>query len=137
MMRWKWFFGGSAGLAVIAGLMLFVGATETDRFFSWTIEPPLTAAFLGAAYWAAAVVFVWAARQRHWSRWSTVGLPQLVVVVLLLIATLLSLDKFHHNLYGRFWVVVYVLIPVVLLYLVATELRSPRTEHAGGPTYPG
>jgi hypothetical protein len=53
----RWFFGVSAVLAAVAGFQLFVGATETDRFFSWTIDPPLTAAFLGAAYWAAMVLF--------------------------------------------------------------------------------
>jgi hypothetical protein len=34
---------------LLAGLQLFVFATETDRFFAWTIASPLTAAFLGAA----------------------------------------------------------------------------------------
>jgi len=44
----RWFFVVAAVLAFTAGILLFGLATETDRFFSWTIEPPLTAAFLGA-----------------------------------------------------------------------------------------
>jgi hypothetical protein len=52
----RWFFAIAAALAFIAGILLFVLAAGTDRFFSWTIEPPLTAAFLGAAYWAACVL---------------------------------------------------------------------------------
>ena len=42
-----------AGLAFIAGGLLFLGATRTDAWWSWTISPPLTAATLGAFYWAA------------------------------------------------------------------------------------
>jgi len=64
----RWFFGASAVLAAIAGAELFLGASDTDRFFSWTIDPPLTAAFMGAAYWAAMVLLAWAARQRSWAR---------------------------------------------------------------------
>ena len=56
-----WFFVIAAILAAIAGGLLFIGADDTDRFFSWTIDPPLTAAFLGAAYWAALVLLAWAA----------------------------------------------------------------------------
>ena len=41
-----------AGLALIAGVLLFAGADDTDEWFSWTIQPPLTAATLGAFYWA-------------------------------------------------------------------------------------
>ena len=57
---------GFAGLALIAGFLLFPLAEETDRFFSWTIQPPLTAAFLGAAYWAAFVLIGWSARRSTW-----------------------------------------------------------------------
>jgi hypothetical protein len=49
-------------LTFFAGTQLFVLSDHTDRFFSWTIEPPLTAAFLGAAYWAACVLLAPAAR---------------------------------------------------------------------------
>ena len=42
-------------LVALAGIQLFVFSDRTDRFFAWTIEPPLTAAFLGASYWASVV----------------------------------------------------------------------------------
>ena len=48
-----WLF---AALALSAGFLLFVLADQTDETFSWTIKPPLTAAFLGASYWAAFVL---------------------------------------------------------------------------------
>ena len=83
----RWFFGVSAVLAAIAGAELFAGASDTDRFFSWTIDPPLTAAFMGAAYWAAMVLLAWAARQRTWARARTALPAVFTIAVLLLVAT--------------------------------------------------
>ena len=119
----RWFFGVSAGLAAIAGTMLFVGAGDTDRFFSWTIDPPLTAAFMGAAYWAAMVLLAWAARQQSWGRARTALPPVFTIAVLLLVATLIHQDRFHHDLFGRFWEAVYVIVVPLLAYLIWSELR--------------
>lgn len=49
-MRWLLLIGSL--LAFIAGLQLFVLSEQTSHFFAWTIDVPLTAAFLGAIYWA-------------------------------------------------------------------------------------
>jgi hypothetical protein len=129
----RWFFSVSAVLAVIAGLELFIGASDTDRFFSWTIEPPLTAAFLGAAYWAACVLLSWAAVQRDWRRARTALPPVFTIAVLLLVATLIHLDRFHHDLYGRFWVAVYVIVVPLLAYLIWAQPKGPG---APNPTRP-
>jgi hypothetical protein len=130
----RWFFGVSAVLALIAGIQLFAGAGDTDRFFSWTIEPPLTAAFLGAAYWAACLLLAWAARQRDWRRARTALPPVVTIAVLLLLATVIHLDRFHHDLYGRFWVVVYVIVVPLLAYLIwAQPKRSAAGAEAGHP----
>jgi hypothetical protein len=120
----RWFFGVSAVLAVIAGIELFVGASHTERFFSWTIDPPLTAAFMGAAYWAASVLLTWAARQRDWA-WARTALPPVfTIAALLLAATLIHFDRFHHDLFGRFWVAVYVIVVPLLAYLIWAQLRE-------------
>jgi hypothetical protein len=124
----RWFFGVSAVLALVAGFQLFVGAGDTDRFFSWTIEPPLTAAFLGAAYWAACLLLAWAARQPDWPRARTALPPVVTIAVLLLLATVIHLDRFHHDLYGRFWVVVYVIVVPLLAYLIWAQ---PKGSGAG------
>jgi hypothetical protein len=122
------FYAIAAGLAVIAGIQLFVGASETDRFFSWDIEPPITAAFLGAAYWAAAVLLGWASRQRTWAEARTALPPVLAIAVLLLVATLLHLDRFDlDSLFGWFWLVVYVIVTPLVLWLI---WRSPRDRPA-------
>jgi hypothetical protein len=126
------FYAVAAVLAVIAGILLFVGASETDRFFSWTIEPPLTAAFLGAAYWAAAVLLSWAARRTTWPEARTALPPVFAIAVLLLVATLVHLDKFDlDSLFGWFWLVVYLIVPPLLVWMI-WRARPDRPEAAGG-----
>ena len=56
-----------AGLALIAGALLFVGATRTDAWWSWTIEPPADRRDPGAFYWAAFVLILMAARSQDWA----------------------------------------------------------------------
>jgi hypothetical protein len=133
----RWFFGVSAVLAAVAGFQLFVGATETDRFFSWTIDPPLTAAFLGAAYWAAMVLLAWAAGQRSWARARTALPAVFTIAVLLLIATAIHLDRFHHDLFGRFWEAVYVVVVPLLAYLTLRQVRRSGPAEDEGRRLPG
>jgi hypothetical protein len=134
----RWFFVVAAVLAFIAGILLFVLATETDRFFSWTIEPPLTAAFLGAAYWAACVLLAWGARQESWAAVAQTVLPPVfVIAALLLIATVVHLDKFDFDsVFGWFWLVVYVLVVPLLVYYVVEHFRREKLEVGGGPPIP-
>ena len=42
-------------LTFFAGTQLFVLSDHTDQFFSWTIANPMSAAFIGAGFWGAAV----------------------------------------------------------------------------------
>ena len=125
---WRPVFRVSAALALIAGLLLFFGATRTDDYFSWTIDPPQTASFLGAAYWSAGVLFAWASMQRSRERIRIAALPEVVVAVLLLLATQLHLDKFHSDLFGYFWVAVYAVAAPVLIYLIAATGGSNTAD---------
>ena len=132
---WRLVFRASTVLALIAGLLLFAGATRTDDYFSWTIEPAQTAAFLGAAYWAAAVLFAWASGQHNWPTVRIAAYPELAVAILLLIATLLHHDKFHHDLFGYFWLTAYVVAAPVLIYLIAAA-RAANVEDEREPQHP-
>ena len=132
--QWKRALLAASALVFIVGIQLFVLTEQTDRFFASTINPPITAAFLGAAYWAAAVLFSWAARQRHRERIWIAALPEATVAVLLLIATQLHLDKFHDDLFGYFWVAVYAIAAPVLIYLIAGTHSAPGAE--AGPVLP-
>jgi hypothetical protein len=118
-----------AALALIAGVMLFAGATRTEDYFSWTIEPPLTAATLGAFYWAALVLLVAAARSGTWAEARPAIYPVTLIAVLLLIVTLIHLDRFDlDSLFGWFWLVTYCLIPPVMLWAIVDQLRPPAGD---------
>src|SRR5437588_4726686 len=132
---WRLAFRVSTLLALIAGLLLFAGATRTEDYFSWTIAPAQTAAFLGAAYWAAAVLFAWASVQRNWEQIRIAVFAELTVAVLLLIATYLHFDKFHSDLFGNFWFAAYSIAAPVLIYLLAAS-RAGGGEAPGPPRLP-
>jgi uncharacterized membrane protein HdeD (DUF308 family)/membrane protein CcdC involved in cytochrome C biogenesis len=126
-----------AGLALIAGALLFIGATRTDRWWPWTIEPPLTATTLGAFYWAAFVLILTAARSRTWARARPAVYPVAVIALLLLVITLVHIDRFDlDSLFGVFWVVVYALVPPLLGWAIADQLSTGGEDRRGPQRLP-
>jgi len=129
-----WLF---AALALIAGVLLFGLSEDTDRFFSWTIKPPLTAAFLGASYWAACVLIAWTARQRLWTMARATMLPVLVIAVLLLVATLIHIDRFDmDSVFGWCWLIVYLIVPPALVFVLVRKLKVPGSDSVRGRRLP-
>jgi hypothetical protein len=125
-------FGVLTALAVAA---LFVRPETTDRFFAWTIKPPLTAAFLGAAYVAGCTLVVLSLRSSAWVHARAGIVTILVFTVLTLVATLAHLDRFHFGVpaaFARgaawFWLAVYVVVPVALAVLLVLQARTPGTH---------
>jgi hypothetical protein len=96
----------------VAGFQLFVLTEYTDRFFAWTIDVPLTAAFLGACYWGSFALVLVASRQQAWAR-ARIAVPGVwLFTVLTLIATLIHIDLFRmDSVFGWAWLVVYVVVP--------------------------
>ena len=123
------------GLVAAAGVQLFLLSEHTERWFAFTVVPPLTAAFLGAFYFAACVLAWMSARERTWS-WARPGIPGVVAFVWLTgIATLLHLEQFaldSSNLVTAelawVWVVIYVVEPPVLLALFVHQVRVPGAD---------
>jgi hypothetical protein len=120
-------FGVLTFLAVAA---LFVRPESTDRYFAWTIQPPLTAAFLGAAYLAGCTLVVLSLRAEAWAHARAAVVTILVFTVLTLVATLVHLDRFHLQASGAaaraaawFWLAVYVSVPLVMVVLLAVQSR--------------
>jgi hypothetical protein len=112
-------------------------ATRTDDWFSWTIKPPLTAAFLGASYWAAAVLFSWTLHRNDSRQAIAALLPVTVIAVLLLAATVIHWDRFHDDLFGWFWRIAYLVVPVGLALAAAPAvLVAWRAGERRGPALP-
>ncbi len=121
-----------AGLAAIAGGLLFIGATDTEDWFSWTIQPPLTAAALGAFFWSACALLATAARSPDWPAARPVAYPVLAIATILLIVTLVHLDRFDlDSLFGIFWLCAYIVAPPLLIWGIATQPGRERGEQAG------
>jgi hypothetical protein len=109
-------------LAVGAILGLYVASERTAEAFAWTIQPPLTAALLGAGYAGALVLFGVAVRHPDWSRVRSAVPAPLVLSIAMLATTVLHLDRFHLDAGGIpgvvawTWLVVYVIVPPLLAY---------------------
>jgi hypothetical protein len=120
----------ASGLVALAGFQLFVLTDHTDRYFSWTIQPGLTAAFLGAGYTASFFFEFLSARRWAWAD-ARHSIPAVLVFTALTeVATLLHLDKFH---FGEtfvwagaaawVWIGIYTLVPLTMLLLLPGQLR--------------
>lgn len=126
------------GLTLVATNQLFLLARHTATLFSWTIQPALSAAFLGASYAAGCVLSVLAFRARAWRDARTALITVLVFAVLTLAATLLHLDRFHFAAPGIVaraaawvWIIVYVAVPVALSGVVIRQGRAEPAPSVG------
>src|SRR2546426_4588651 len=126
---------GASLLVFLAGLQLTLFSEQTATYFAWTITPPLTAAFLGAAYWAAVPVEVIAARQTIWAK-ARVAVPAIwLFTTLTLVATLLHFGKFHFSSAiasaqgaAWFWLAIYAGVPVVMLRIGWLQIHAPGSD---------
>jgi hypothetical protein len=125
----------ASGLVFIVGIQLFILSEQTATFFAWSIEPPLSAAFLGAAYWASFALEFLAARRRIWAN-ARIAVPAVLIFTgLTLVVTLLHLDRFHlssPNMITRgaawAWLIVYLIVPPLMTVLLVVQLRAPGRD---------
>ena len=83
----------ASALVFIIGFPLYLFPGHTDILFSWTVNPPLTAAFLGAAYLSSCILEFLSARESTWAR-ARVGIPAvLLFTALTLVATLMHIGN--------------------------------------------
>lgn len=119
-------------LVFLAGVQLFVFPERTDRYFAWTIDPPLTAAFLGAGYWSSVALEWTAARERVWARARVAAPTVFVFATLTLVVTLVHLDRFHLETSVELgtravtwaWMAIYVTVPVLMVVLFVLQRRE-------------
>lgn len=122
---------------------LLLLAERTDELFAWTIQPPLTAAFLGAGYGAGLVLSFLAVRTPDWH---VVRVPFLTVLVftwLTTAATVVHADRLHMSSPGVgpfatpaawVWIMVYAVVPPAMTVALVLQRRAgpgPRTAPLG------
>jgi len=130
-------------LVLSVGLSLFFLSEKTDTYFSWTINPPLTAAFLGAGYLASFLTELLAARENIWAR-ARIAVPGvLAFTILTSIVTFIHLDKFHFDspifitLAGTWvWLLIYISVPIALGMLWAVQIRQTGIDPSRTATLP-
>jgi len=116
----------------VAVVLLYLLPDRTDATFAWTIEPPFTAMFLGAAYLGGIVFFVHALRTDRWHR-VKYGFPAvLVFATMLAVATLVHLDRFHAgHISFVAWLTLYLTTPVLVVVAMLRNWRAdPKTLEA-------
>lgn len=131
----RWMLLAASALVFIVGIQLYILTEHTDRFFAWTIASPLTAAFLGGGYWASFAMELLAARRRVWAD-ARIAVPAVLIFTsLMLLVTLLHLDRFHlyHlSLLTRgaawAWLLVYAVVPLLMGVLLIEQLRMPSGD---------
>ena len=118
-----------AGVIFLLGLSLFVFPGRTDTLFAWTIQPPLTAAFLGASYWASTTLALTCALERNWVSARAFVAPYLIAGVVLLVVTFVHLDRFHmDDVTGWAWLILYAVFPPAVVALLVRQVRVPGAE---------
>ena len=129
----------AAMLVLLAGVQLLVFADRTDQYFAWTIDPPLTAASLGAAYWASAALQISAARVRWWVHGRIAVPGVLVFTALTLVVTIVHLERFHLTAESAAtravtwaWLAVYAVVPVAMVVLWVEQARVAGADPPRG-----
>jgi hypothetical protein len=130
------FMVAAAALVFLAAVSLLFFGEQTERYFSWTIQPPLTAAFLGAGYAATALALVVALREREWCRVRAGVAVVATGLVVILAATLLHLDRFHLRSpwwSARFWAWAWLVWYVALVPMLAWALWAQWLQRVPDP----
>jgi len=128
----------AAALVFLAGLQLTLFPTRTADWFAWTIDVPMTAVFLGAAYWSSALLEVAGARSSTWGRARLTVWTVLVFTVLTLVVTLVHLDKFHlgaadagpARAIAGGWLAIYAVVPAAMVVGLVLQARADDARQA-------
>ena len=125
-------------ILVTAWVVLYLWPEQTDRRFAWTVEPTMTAMLMGAGYGSAALFWTRVTAGRRWHAVGLGFLPTTLFTWMLLAATLLHWDKFHHGTgVFRLWLWVYLVTPVAVPAVWAwNRRRDPSVPDAADPPFP-
>jgi hypothetical protein len=126
----RWVSAAIIPFLVAASAILYLLPDRTDPLFAWTINPSLSAMFLGSAYIGGIWFFSLVLRQKLWHRVRH-GFPAVVAFATLAsVATFLHWDKFH---FGELPFIVWVTLYVTTPFLVLAVLLLNRSADDGLP----
>jgi hypothetical protein len=123
-------------LVTLLGISMYVLAETTERTAAWTIQPPLTAAFIGGAYFASCALELLSSRERLWAN-ARLAVPGVVLFTFLMLGnTLLHLDRFHlgpeldlvPRFFGWVWLVTYVIVPPIFAAIWWRQRQVPGVD---------
>lgn len=131
----KWLLRVAGFLVLLAGFQLFILTEYTDLYFAWTIQPFITAAFLGGGYFSSFLIEILASRRTQWAE-ARIAVPAVFTFTsLTLVATILHLDRFHFNSTSViaqgaawFWLAIYGIVPPLMLVMWYRQSRVPGDE---------
>jgi hypothetical protein len=121
---------GSCLFSTAAFVLTYILSEDTEQYFAWTVQPPLSAAFFGAGYGAGALLAGLSLRERSWARIRPGVLAIIVFATLTLVVTLLHRDRFHFGAGGFaegsawLWLAIYVVFPIAGVIALVTEWRA-------------
>lgn len=125
------------------GISLFLLTHQTEIYFAWTIKSPITAAFLGACYWASGILELSASRENFWSNARSTVPAVWVFTAITLVITFIHLDRFHFDapdfitILGTWvWLGVYFFVPIILGFLWIQQWRKPGESTAKSAILP-
>ena len=124
-------------LTLLATSQLYLLSNRTRDSFAWTVQPSLTAAFLGAGFASGFVLVSLSLAARLWAHIRLAYLTIFVFTMLTLVATLLHLNEFHWipgestrfaRLAALFWLIIYVAVPIAMVGTLRGQLRAPGSD---------
>jgi len=132
-------------LAALGALQLYLFPQDTDRFFSWTLQPHLSAMFMGAGFAAGVALTVMSFRRQPWVITRLAAVAIFVFVTVMAGATFLHLELMHLDSESAtaraaawLWVAVYGVLPPAMMALFVLQSRRsgsdpPRTTPMPAP----
>jgi hypothetical protein len=123
---------------VLAFVILYFFPEQSGRHFAWSIQPNMTAMFMGAGYIGGSWLFANAVFGRRWHSVAPGFLPVTAFTSAMLLATVLHWDRFDPgHLPFILWLGLYVitpfLVPLVWLYNRRADSGAPEANDPQTP----
>lgn len=131
-------------LPFLAGLSLFIGTSDTSSTGAWTIKSAISAAALGAGYWAGFFIVFLAGFERTWAKARIAFWVAFLFTCLGFVSTALDLDLFHTDsgslgtqLLTILWLAPYAAGPILMAALLYFQRRAPGGDPPREAVLPG